>query len=270
MAKMNWRRVHVEDRQRRYFKNRRRRKGGLVTTRVMSRRRPARSSHGSGARPGHVRFRLCPYCGVGLNPRNFDRHTTKRCPKRPAQQRKSGVSQPPGRQPERGGFPAVMRCGICGRQISGREADAHLEFHHRQWRIAKGVGEAERTVSRATRTPMAAPTPGHPTREAKRWSEVEEQLPGRRADRAARRRVAGARSKRRLRLNDEVPTGSAVCIDARRRRYLVKGKLYQLGESSNEHVRVWDESGTGRDYPRRLFIPFKVPRKIEQALEWRR
>jgi len=61
--------------------------------------------------------------------------------------------------------------------------------------------------------------------------------------------------------------GEALGLGAdRRRRFLEKGKLYQVSRASNGRVRVWDDSGEDREYPAGLFRALKLSSSIQRAL----
>lgn len=238
MTKMNWTRVRVEDRQRRHRRKQRMRVG-VNPIPSASRRRPRRSRHRSSANATHVRRQLrpCPYCAAPLATRNYDGHITERCPKRPA----AGVtvSSPSPVHPRTPTFTAATRCDICDRTVPARNAAAHFEQHREQW---QATGSVVRLA---------------PALKAKRH-ESHRSAPSA----SARRRsapVAGDGGKSAF-------VVLAVCIDADRRRFLAKGKIYRITAASTGGLRVRDDSGEARTYPTALFVRVRLSQRIQRAL----
>jgi len=248
MTKMNWARVHTEDRQRRYWRKRRRVRVRASATPPRRHRGSGRSRHVTAGRHRRRNVRSCPYCGVTLNPKNYDRHTTSRCPNRPGPSRARHEAAPGV------DFTTAAHCDICSRTVPARDANAHFDEHREQWRATGAVVPIVSKVLKRKRQKggeSARQTNSVTTRHGRVAADQ-----SRRGDRADQSAIARTQ-----------PTGFALCVDARRRRFLEKGKLYQVRPGSNLYLRVWDDSGYNREYPTGLFVRLKIPRRIQRLLE---
>jgi hypothetical protein len=262
MTRMNWARVHTEDRQHRYWNKRRHLRATLAVVSPARHRRPSTSRRTQRvvarlARSHRSDLRSCPYCAVALNPKNYFRHTTKRCPNRPRLGGIPAALHPSNDGLRLGAVTTPARCDICNRRIDDRDVDAHFERHRGQW---SQTGSVAPLVRRASNTKP------HKTQTPERHTKAASQAIRTSAGNGARR---GKFEPVPARASGTEGTKFAVCVDGRRRRFLKTGKLYRIRPSANGCVHVRDDSGDERTYPSALFMPLKVSRGIQRALTLR-